>query len=145
MAEPNSNIESVRTWLRTCSTLSTSKFMRVDYIDDDPNCYAIYSSPSALKYGIDILGNSYLADIQTANYYFAINCPYGKDIKQNMENIAELESIVKWIHAQNIVKNFPELKEGKVISILPTLTPMPMQKSVETAVYQITISMTYRR
>lgn len=141
----NSNIESVREWLRTCDKLSTSKFMRVDYIDDDPNCYAVYSSPSALKYGVDILGNSYLEDVQQAIYYFAINCPYGKDISQNMANIAELESVIEWINAQNIARNFPTLKEGKVISILPTLSPVPMPKSVETAVYQITISMTYRR
>lgn len=143
--ESKSNIESIRTWLRSCPDIDNSQYFRVDYIDDDPNCYAIYSVPSPLVYKTDILGEVYPDAVQTMNFYFCVICPWGKDIKQNVENIRAVSAVVDWIQAQNASRNFPALDEGSVVSILPTLTPQPMQQTAETVVYQISIQLKYRR
>lgn len=143
--ESKSNIESIRAWLRTCPAIDNSKFFRVDYIDDDPNCYAIYSVPSALNYKTDILGETYLDSVQSLSFYFCIICPWGKDIKQNMENIRAATAVIEWMQEQNMSANFPTLEEGEVVSILPTLTPQPLQQTAETAIYQISIQLKYRR
>lgn len=143
--ESKSNIESIRLWLRGCPDIDNTSYFRVDYIDDDPNCYAIYSVPSPLSYKTDILGEVYLEAVQTMNFYFCVICPWGKDIKQNIENIRAMSSIVTWMQEQNVSKNFPKLDEGSVVSVLPTLTPQPLQQTAETAIYQISIQLKYRR
>ena len=140
-----SNIESVRAWLRKCPLLDSTKYFRVDYIDDDPTCYAIYSSPSPINFKRDITGEVYPAVEQIINYYFNVSCPFGKDIRQNMANINTLEQLVSWMIEQNQNKNFPQIEEGKVITILPTLTPYPMAQGAESALYRISIQMKYRR
>lgn len=143
--ESKSNIESIRTWLRSCPAIDNNRFFRVDYIDDDPECYAIYSVPSPLTYKKDILGAVYYDDVQTMNFYFCIICPWGKDITQNMENIRAATAVIEWMQEQNMSANFPTLEEGEVVSILPTLTPQPLQQTAETAIYQISIQLKYRR
>lgn len=143
--ESKSNIESIRSWLRECPDIDNHSYFRVDYIDDDPNCYAIYSVPSPLSYKTDILGEVYPEAVQTMNFYFCVICPWGKDIKQNIENIRAMSSIVTWMQEQNVSKNFPKLDEGSVVSVLPTLTPQPLQQTAETAIYQISIQLKYRR
>lgn len=143
--ESKSNIESVRAWLRTCPDIDNNKFFRVDYIDDDPNCYAIYSVPSALNYKTDILGETYLDSVQSLSFYFCVICPWGKDIKQNIDNIRAVTAVVDWMQVQNASKNFPALEEGRAISVLPALSPQPLQQTAETAIYQISIQLKYRR
>ena len=140
-----SNIESVRAWLRKCPLLDNTKYFRVDFIDDDPTCYAIYSSPSPINFKRDITGDVYPAAEQIINYYFGVSCAYGKDIRQNMENINALERLIAWMIEQNQDKNFPQIAEGKVITILPTLTPYPRAQGAESALYRISIQMKYRR
>lgn len=135
----------MRAWLRTCPDIDNNKFFRVDYIDDDPNCYAIYSVPSALNYKTDILGETYLDSVQRMSFYFCVICPWGKDIKQNIDNIRAVTAVVDWMQAQNASKNFPALEEGRAISVLPALSPQPLQQTAETAIYQISIQLKYRR
>ena len=52
---------------------------------------------------------------------------------------------VAWIIEQNTLRNFPELDEGRVKSIVPTLTAYPAQIGSDAAKYQIQLRMTYRR
>ena len=140
-----SNIESVRAWLRKCPVLDKSNAFRIDYIGDDPTCYAIFSAPSALAFKRNILGDARLSQIQTANFYFGVSCAFGADVATNAQNISELESMIEWINVQNITKIFPAIDEGVVLAIMPTLTPYPMNISRDAAQYRVSIQMTYRR
>ena len=140
-----SNIESVRAWLRTCPELVETNYFQVDYINDDPTCYAIYSSPSPISYKLDITGETYIATEQTQNFYFGVSLPFGRNISQNMANINALEQVIEWIYQQNAIKNYPKLTEGKVINIMPTLTPYPMAQGANAALYRISLQMKYRR
>lgn len=139
------NIENIREWLRNCPDIDSSKYFRIDYIDDDPKCYAIYSVPTAIKYKTDILGNTYPDTVQTINFEFCAICPWGKDIRQNVENVKAVTAIVEWMQEQNALHNLPIIHEGKAVSVLPALSPQPLQQTSETVIYQISIQIKYRR
>ena len=139
------SIESLRAWLWACPILSHQNPLRVDYLAADATEYAIYAVPSTLRSHENILGQEVLDDVQTQNFIFASKQPYGKDIAQNLENLAFYNSIVAWIVEQNNARNFPDWSEGTVKSVLPTLTPYMVSAGADSARYQIQIKVTYRR
>lgn len=137
-------VKSLREWLRTCPEIDSGKFFRVDYIDDDPHSYAIYTSPSSISYKTDILGDLFVDPVQTVNYYLRASFQIGENAADNMANLAALNGMVEWMKEQNFAKHLPEIPEGKVVSLLPTLTPYPMAQGASAAVYQISIQLKYR-
>lgn len=137
--------EGVRDWLRGCPDIVSGQFFTVDYLNDDPNCYAINTSPSAINYTRDILGETYISPEQTVNYYFTASFPYTLDVQQNLANLQALERVSTWMYAQSAAKNFPTIAEGRVLSILPTLTPFPVVQGSGRAVYRVSIQLKYRR
>lgn len=116
----------------------------MDYLAKEPTEYAIYSVPSTISYHENILGEDIPDSIQTLNFIFASKQPYGADIQQNLENLAFYQDVVAWIIEQNTARNFPEISEGKVKSIVPTLTAYPAEIGSDTAKYQIQLKLTYR-
>ena len=70
---------------------------------------------------------------------------YGSDVQQNISNLGFYDAVVNWIMEQNALRNFPSINEGRVKSIVPTLTQYVAEAGSDNAKYQIQIRITYRR
>lgn len=92
MAEINT-MENLRLWLRTCPAISSTDRFNVDFMEDSTVQYALYSSPTTVDYGTDILGTVYFKPIQELNYIFQALFHYSKDIPQNLENMGFLRML----------------------------------------------------
>ena len=139
------DIEAIRAWLRTCPYIVAKAPFTVDYLDDDPTKYAIYSVPSAITYKRDILGNVYEADVQTKTYYFSVSMPASEDAGQMADNLKTLDQVIDWMGSQNAAKNLPQPERMRVKSLVPTLTPYALQPHSNVMIYRISIQMTYRK
>lgn len=140
-----SDIESIRTWLRTCPQIDGSAPFAVDYFDDDPTHYAIYAIPTAISYKRDILGRVYEAPVQTKTYYFSVSMPASEDAAMMMENLDTLNAFIDWLATQNLAGNLPQPTGMDVQSVVPTLTPYAVQPNSNAMTYRITLQMTYRK
>lgn len=144
MADTNT-AENLRFWLRQCPAISSIDRFNVDFMGQDPTEYAIYTTPTAMKYSRDILGNVYFNPIQELNYIFSSLFAYSRDILQNLQNLGFFSDVINWIYQQNTKKNFPEIEEGTVLSIMPTLSPYVFDADSDSARYQIQLKIRYRR
>lgn len=138
-------IENIRAWFRTCPAISTGNRFSVDHVGRDPTEYAILTTPSPLKTKLDILGNVSMAAVQELNFAFVSREEYGRDVLQNLANLGFFDEVIDWIYAQNKVKNFPVLREGTVMMIVPTMTQYLIQAGTDSGRYQIQCKITYRR
>ena len=145
MPQELSNAEHLRNWFRTCPALAEGNRFRVDYLAENPTEYALYAVPSQINYRENVLGEEIPATIQTINYIFASKESYGADVEQNLANLGFYDEVVEWIIEQNALRNFPQINEGRVKSIVPTLTAYPAQIGSDAAKYQIQLRMTYKR
>lgn len=139
------NTEQIRNWFRTCPVIKSGNRFRVDYLSESPTEYAIYAVPSAINYRENVLGEEIPLPIQTLNFIFASKESYGADIQQNLANLGFYDAVVAWVLEQNAQRNFPTINEGRVKSIVPTLTAYPAQIGSSAAKYQIQLKITYRR
>ena len=139
------NAEQLRKWFRECPALSDHNRFRVDYLSENPTEYAIYSSPSTISYRENVLGEAIPDDIQTLNFIFASKESYGADVEQNLANLGFYDDIIAWVIEQNARRNFPAINEGRVKSIVPTLTAFPAAAGSDAAKYQIQLRMRYKR
>jgi hypothetical protein len=139
------NAEQLRAWFRTCPALMPGNRFRVDYLAENPTEYALYAVPSQINYREKVLGEESPAGIQSVNYIFASKESYGADVEQNLANLGFYDEIVAWVIAQNAVRNFPAINEGRIKSIVPTLTAYPIEVGSDTARYQIQLRITYKR
>lgn len=117
----------------------------MDYLTEDPTEYAIYTSPSTLKYKTDILGNVQFTPLQEINFVFASRESYGRDVLQNLQNLGFFQEVINWMILQNETKNFPAIAEGAVVSILPSTTQFLFSAGSDTGLYQIQCKLIYRR
>ncbi|MDD7730056.1 MAG: hypothetical protein PUK34_10680 [Clostridia bacterium] len=139
------NTEQLRAWFRTCPAIESGNRFRVDYLSENPTEYAIYAVPSPINYKENVLGEEIPLPIQTLNFIFASKESYGADVQQNLANLGFYDAVVTWILEQNALRNFPTINEGRVKSIVPTLTAYPAQIGSSAAKYQIQLKLTYRR
>ena len=114
MAEINTT-KNLRLWLRTCPAISTIDRFNVDFMGRGPVEYALYSSPTTMDSGIDVLGNVFIRPIQELNYIFQALFHYSRDIPQNLSNLEFFTDVINWIYQQNTMKNFPQIEEGTVL------------------------------
>lgn len=143
MGEVNT-VENIRLWLRDCPAVSKTSRFNVDYMGADPTEYAIYSVPSTIDSGIDILGNVYYKPRQELNFIFASVHAFSFNALENLRNLGFYDDVIRWIYQQNVMKNFPEIAEGRVLSIMPTLTPYLFDADSDSGRYQISLKMIYR-
>lgn len=139
------NAVQLRDWFRGCPALAEGGRFRMDYLAENPTEYALYAVPSQINYKENVLGEEIPADIQTVNYIFASKESYGADVEQNLANLGFYDEVVAWVLAQNEKRDFPKINEGKIKSIVPTLTAYPIQVGSDAAKYQIQLRITYRR
>lgn len=145
MPQVLNDTEQLRLWFRECPAISKGNRFRIDYLAENPTEYAIYAVPSQLNYRENVLGEEVPLDNQSLNFIFASKESYGADIEQNLANLGFYDEIVAWVLEQNSQKNFPQINEGKIRSIVPTLTAYPIEIGSDSARYQIQLRITYRR
>ncbi len=144
MPQESSNAEKLRLWFRSCPALLPGNRFRVDYLAESPTEYALYAVPSQIQFHENVLGEEIPNQIQSVNYIFASKESYGADVEQNLANLGFYDEIVAWIMQQNAARNFPEMNEGQVKSIVPTLTAYPIEIGSGAARYQIQLRITYK-
>ena len=76
---------------------------------------------------------------------FASREKHPRDVLQALANHGFYDGVVDWIIRQNKEKNFPEIAEGKVISVMPTLTQYLFEAGANSGRYQISCKLKYRR
>lgn len=145
MSQVLNNAEQLRAWFRGCPALAPGNRFRMDYLAENPTEYALFAVPSAINYRENVLGEEVPLDIQSVNYIFASKESYGADVVQNLANLGFYDEVVAWILEQNAKRNFPQINEGRIKSIVPTLTAYPIQIGSDAAKYQIQLKITYRR
>lgn len=139
------NVESLREWLMGCPVLRPDSPFSVDYFGGNPVEYSLFAVPSAIKYHDNVLGERVPDAVQTMEYIFGSIEAYGPDTVQNAANLGAYQDVIAWILAQNAAQSFPAIDDGTITGIEPTMTGYPIEATANTARYQITIRITYRR
>lgn len=139
------NVEAIRNWFRECPCLQKGNRFGIDYLSADPTEYAIYLSPSALASFVDITGEVCVRPVQELNFVFASREKHPSDVLQALANHGFYNGVIDWIIQQNKDQNFPEISEGSVISIMPSLTQYLFEAGANSGRYQISCKLKYRR
>ena len=137
-------IEALRQWLQQCPMLSNENPFRINFLNDEEEEYSIQQTPSALRYNENVLGEFIPSRDQTINFTLRMRLPYGKDVSQNLMNTGFCQEIVLWIIARSREQDFPKFVNGRVVAILPTLSPYISESGPDTAIYQITLQVSYK-
>lgn len=138
-------VDALRDWFRECPSISKGNRFGVDNLSADPTEYAIYMSPSSLATGVDITGDVYVKSIQELTFIFASREKHPSDVLQALANHGFYDGVISWIIQQNKSKNFPEIADGTVISIMPSLTQYLFEAGTNSGRYQISCKLKYRR
>lgn len=138
-------VENLRAWFLTCPVISSILSFNMDYLGSNATECSIYSMPSSLRSSEDVCGNVSYEGKQQLNFELAILLPYGSDVRQNLDNLQIFSSVSDWMYLQNQEKNFPEISEGEVKSILPTLSPYVVSATPDSAIYKMQCALIYWR
>ncbi len=135
------NMEAVRSWLRTYEPLSKGR-IGVDFLPEDKQTYSVDSVP-----GPEIV-KSYIDGSALKQFDFVIASRefYGDSIGQNSDNLRWYEEFAAWVAKQNCrPKNLPVLETGRQArTIEVTTSGYPYQMSQDGAArYQIQLKMIY--
>lgn len=138
-------VDALRNWFRECPVILKGKRFGIDNLSADPTEYAIYMSPSTLQTGVDITGDVYVKSIQEQSFIFASRERHTADVLQALANHGFYDGVINWIIQQNKEKNFPEIADGTVISVMPSLTQYLFEAGANSGRYQISCKLKYRR
>ena len=138
-------VEAIRSWFRECPDIGKGNRFGIDHLSSDPTEYAVYMSPSNLQSFTDVTGEVCLGSVQELNFVFASKLKHTADVLQVLANHGFYDSVINWIIAQNKTKNFPEIAEGTVISIMPSTTQYLFEAGANSGRYQISCKLKYRR
>lgn len=138
-------LDALRDWFRECPVISRWNRFGVDDLSADPTEYAIYMTPSNLQTGVDITGEVFVKPVQEQNFIFASREKHPRDVLQALANHGFYDGVINWIIRQNKIKNFPEIADGAVISIMPSLTQYLFEAGANSGRYQISCKLKYRR
>lgn len=137
--------DALRDWFRDCPHIQKGYRFGVDSLSADPTEYAIYMSPSSIQTGIDITGDVYMNPIQELGFVFASREKHPRDVLQALANHGFYDNVIGWIIQQNKEKNFPDIADGMVMSIMPSLTQYLFEAGSNSGRYQISCKLKYRR
>ena len=138
-------VDAIRNWFRECPDIQKGNRFGIDNLSSDPTEYAVFMSPSSLQSFVDITGEVCLKPIQEWNFVFASREKHPSDVLQALANHGFYDSVINWIIAQNKEKNFPEIPEGSVVSIMPSTTQYLFEAGTASGRYQISCKLKYRR
>ena len=138
-------VDALRSWFRECPLLLKGNRFGIDSLSADPTEYAIYMSPSSLASFVDITGKVCVKSVQELSFVFASREKHPSDVLQALANHGFYDGVINWIIQQNKLKNFPEIADGAVISIMPSLTQYLFEAGANSGRYQISCKLKYRR
>lgn len=138
-------VDAIRNWFRECPEIQKGNRFGIDNLSSDPTEYAVFMSPSSLQSFVDVTGEVCLKSVQELNFVFASREKHQSDVLQALANHGFYDNVISWIIAQNKEKNFPEIAEGLVISIMPSMTQYLFEAGTTSGRYQISCKMKYRR
>ena len=138
-------VDAIRNWFRECPDIQKGNRFGIDNLSSDPTEYAVFMSPSSLQSFVDITGEVCLKPIQELNFVFASREKHPSDVLKARANHGCYDSVINWIIAQNKEKNFPEIPEGSVVSIMPSTTQYLFEAGTASGRYQISCKLKYRR
>lgn len=137
--------DAIRNWFMQCPALQKENRFGVDNMSYNPTEYAVYITPSSLAYGVDITGEAYVKTEQERSFIFASRENHPADVLQALATHGFYDEVINWIIQQNKTKNFPQISDGTVISIMPSTTQYLFEAGANSGRYQITCKMKYRR
>lgn len=138
-------VDAIRDWFRQCPAIAKENRFGVDNLSANPTEYAIYMAPSNLATGVDITGEVFVKPVQELTFNFASRQKHPRDVLQALANHGFYDEVITWIIRQNREKNFPQLPDGTVISIMPNLTQYLFEAGANSGRYQISCKLKYRR
>ena len=138
-------VDAIRDWFRECPAILKRNRFGIDYLSADPTEYAVYMSPSSLTSFVDVTGEVCVKSVQEINFIFASREKHTSDVLQALANHGFYDSVINWIIAQNKNKNFPEIADGSVISVMPSMTQYLFEAGSNSGRYQISCKLKYRR
>lgn len=138
-------VEAIRSWFWECPEINKENRFGIDNLSANPTEYAIYMSPSTLRSFVDITGEVIVSPVQEIAFTFASREKHSADVLQALANHGFYDSVISWIIEQNKIRNFPDIPEGSVISIMPSTTQYLFEAGADTGRYQIACKMKYRR
>lgn len=138
-------VEAIREWFRECPVILEGNRFGIDNLSADPTQYAVFMSPSNLQSFVDITGEVCLKPVQELSFIFASREKHPADVLQALSNHGFYDSVIQWIIEQNKIRNFPEIPEGSVISIMPSTTQYLFEAGTASGRYQISCKIKYRR
>lgn len=138
-------VDAIRNWFRECPDIQKGNRFGIDNLSSDPTEYAVFMSPSSLQSFVDVTGEVCLKSVQELNFVFASREKHPSDVLQALANHGFYDNVISWIIAQNKEMNFPEIAEGLVISIMPSMTQYLFEAGTTSGRYQISCKMKYRR
>ena len=138
-------VDAIRNWFRECPDIQKGNRFGIDNLSSDPTEYAVFMSPSSLQSFVDITGEVCLKSVQELNFVFASREKHPSDVLQALANHGFYDNVISWIIEQNKEKNFPDIPEGSVISIMPSMTQYLFEAGTSSGRYQISCKLKYRR
>lgn len=136
MAE-KSKMQLIKEYIETCPLLEGDK-INVDYLKDDVYSYSIDRTPSSplIRGFVDGTGGK-----KQITFDFSVVAPISSRAITNLENSKFGEDFIKWIEAQNKLRNFPKIDGAFKIEC--TSPSYILQKTDTTAIYIIQMSFVY--
>lgn len=133
-------VEAIRNYLLNCPVLKVFSMLGVDYLEADAENYSIETLPS------DYVHRKYVDGGSLKRYDFAI-CSrsfYGPDHAVNIENLDFFERLRNWFSEQELLKNLPDLPDGRSPVRFEVLSQgYLLDANEETAKYQIQCRLIY--
>lgn len=110
-------MEQVRKFIRTYPPLSNDK-INVDFLPAEARSYAVESIPTkeVVRYYLD--GSS----VRQFEFVLSSREFYGEKIRQQLDNLGFYEDFSRWLTAQTMARNLPNLGEGKKAMIMEATT-----------------------
>ena len=127
----------IRDWMSKCPYVSTNTVQRNGQLE-----YGIYPSSTTIRYHENVLGENVPNEIQELDFIFSAKRRYKSN---NASMYGFYHDIIKWIDVQNASMNFPTVNEGRVTSVIPTLTQYVSEPNMGEERCQIQIHVTYKK
>lgn len=134
-------MDAIRNLIRTCPHIDKfAEGIGIDYLAEDPTCYAVESSPADLILKGYINGDSERQQV----FVFSSREAYGADIRQNIENIGFFQLFASWLASISKNKNFIDLGPNRCpVKIEALTTGYVFDVDESRAKYQIDCRLVY--
>ncbi len=134
-------MERIRELIKTCPYIKNyAEGIGVDHLSEEPDCYAIESTPA------DPILKRYIngATKRQQVFVFSSREAYGADVRKNIENLGFFQLFSSWLSKVSKTDNFIDIGDDKCPIKIETLTTgYAFDIGVSKAKYQIDCRLVY--